>query len=89
MGCPFLHPEFMADISGVSRAHSLQVGDVDLNEVAGCQLLKTRSSPMIAVLCWVFNQKVHPFLIWTILTMLLLVQNITIITEITDSDRVI
>jgi len=35
------------------------------------------------------KKKVHPSLIWTILTTLLLVQNITIITVITDSDRVI
>jgi len=26
-------------------------GDVGLDEVAGCQMLKTRSSPIIAVLC--------------------------------------
>jgi len=35
------------------------------------------------------HHKVHPSLIWRILTMLLLVQHITIITVITDSDRVI
>jgi len=50
MGGHFLHPELTADVSGEARAHSLQVGDVDL-EVAGCQLLKTRSSSIIAVLC--------------------------------------
>jgi len=49
-GC-LLHPELTADLSGETRAHSLQVGDVDLNEVARCQLLKTRSSPIITVLC--------------------------------------
>ena len=52
-----LHPELTADTSGVARAHSVQIGDVDLDEVAGCQLLKTRSSPIIAVLCWVFIKK--------------------------------
>jgi len=51
MGGHLLHPQFTADESGVARAHSLQVGDVDLDEVAGCQLLKNSSSPIIAVLC--------------------------------------
>ena len=51
MGSHLLHPELTADVSGVACAHSLQVGDVDLDEVAGCQLLKTRASPIITVLC--------------------------------------
>jgi len=51
MGGHLLHPELTADVSGAARAHSLQVGDIGLDEVAGCQLLKTRSSPIIAVLC--------------------------------------
>jgi len=51
MGGHLLHPELTADVSGTARAHSLQVGDVDLDEFAACQLLKTRSSPIIAVLC--------------------------------------
>jgi len=51
MGGHLLRPELVADVSGVAHTHSLQVGDVDLDEVAGCQLLKTRSSPIIAVLC--------------------------------------
>jgi len=51
MGGYLLHPELTADVSGVACAHSLQVGDVNLDEVAGCQLLKTRSSPVIVVLC--------------------------------------
>ena len=50
MGGHLLHPELTADASGVARAHSLQE-NVDLDEVAGCQLLKTRSSSIIAVLC--------------------------------------
>ena len=50
-GDHLLHPELMADVSGAARAHSLQFGDVDLDEVVECQLLKTRSSPIIAVLC--------------------------------------
>jgi len=51
-----LHPELTADVSGVAHTHSLQVGDVDLDEFAECQLLKTRSSPIIAVLCWVSSK---------------------------------
>ena len=50
-GGHLLHPELTTDVSGAARAHSLQVRDVDLDEVAGCQLLKTSSSPIIAVLC--------------------------------------
>jgi len=42
MGGHLLHPELTADVSGAARAHSLQVGDVDLDEVAGCQLLKNQ-----------------------------------------------
>ena len=51
MGGHLLHPELTVDVSGAAHAHSLQVGEVDLDEVAGCQMLKTRSSPIIAVLC--------------------------------------
>jgi len=51
MGDHLLHLELTADVSGAAHAHGLQVGDVDLDEVAGCLLLKTRSSPIIAVLC--------------------------------------
>jgi len=51
MGGRLLHPELMADVSAAACAHSLQVGDVNLDEVGGCQLLKTKSSPIIAVLC--------------------------------------
>jgi len=51
MGGHLLYPELTADVSGAARVHSLQAGDVYLDEVAGCQLLKTRSSSIIAVLC--------------------------------------
>jgi len=51
MGGRLLHLELTADASGAARVHSLQVGDVNLDEVAGCKLLKTRSSPIITVLC--------------------------------------
>jgi len=51
IGGHLLHLEITADVSGAARAHSLQVGDVDLDEVAGCWLLKTRYSSIITVLC--------------------------------------
>jgi len=51
MGGHLLHLELTADVPGVAHAHSLQVGDVDFNEVAGCQLFQTKSSPIMAVLC--------------------------------------
>ena len=38
------------DVSGVARVHSLQVEDVDLDEVAGCQLLKP--GPARSPLCF-------------------------------------
>jgi len=50
MGGHLLHPELTAGVSRAARAHSLQIGDVSLDEVAGCQLLKTKSSPIIDVL---------------------------------------
>jgi len=51
MGSHKRRPELMADVSGVALPHSLWVEDVDLDEVAGCQLLKTMSSPITTVLC--------------------------------------
>jgi len=44
-----LHLELVADVSGAARAHSLRVKDVDLDEVVGCQLLK--SGPVPSPLC--------------------------------------
>jgi len=38
-GC-MLHPKLTAGVSGVAHAHSLQPEGVDLEEAAGCQLLK-------------------------------------------------
>ena len=35
MGSRLLRTEITADVSGAACAHSLQVGDVDLDEVAG------------------------------------------------------
>jgi len=45
MGGRLLHPELAADVSGAARAHCLQVEHVDLDEVAGCQLLKPGPVP--------------------------------------------
>jgi len=50
MGGHLLHPELTADVSGCGPCPQ-SAGDVDPDEVAGCQLLKTRSSSIIAVLC--------------------------------------
>ena len=44
-----LHPELTAGVSGVARAHGPQAEDVDQDEVAGCQLLK--SGPVPSSLC--------------------------------------
>jgi len=49
MCCCLLHPELTADISGAVRAHDLQDEDVNLHEVAGCQLLKL--DPVPSSLC--------------------------------------
>jgi len=49
MGGRLLHPELMADVSGAAHAHSLRAEDVNLHEVAGCQLLKP--SPVPSSLC--------------------------------------
>jgi len=51
MGGHLLHLELTADVSGTPHTHSLQVGNVDLDEVAVCQLLKTRSRRITVVLC--------------------------------------
>jgi len=49
MGGCLLHPELMADVSGAARAHSLQVGGVNHDKVAGCQLFKP--GPVPSLLC--------------------------------------
>jgi len=49
IGCCLLHLELAADTSGAAHAHGLQVEDVDLDEVSGCQLLKP--GPVPAPLC--------------------------------------
>jgi len=40
----------MAGVSGVTHTHDLQVENVDLDEVAGCQLLKP--GPVPSPLCF-------------------------------------
>jgi len=49
MGSPMLHPELVADVSGAARSHGVWVEDIDLDEVAGCQLLKP--GPVPSPLC--------------------------------------
>ena len=52
MGSRVLRLELEAGVSGAAHAHGLQVEGVDLDEVAGCQLLiEARSSPITAVFC--------------------------------------
>jgi len=51
MGGRLLNPELAASVSGATHAHSMQVEVVNLDEVAWCQLSKTRSSPITAMLC--------------------------------------
>jgi len=49
-----------------------------------------KPGPVPSSLCSArFHQKVHPSLVWAILTMILLIQHTTIIAVITHSDRVI
>lgn len=38
--CSMLHPELKARVSGAAHVHSLWVEDVDLEKVAGHQLMK-------------------------------------------------
>jgi len=45
-----LRPELVAGVSGAAHAHGLRVEDVDLDEVAGCQLLKP--GPVPSWLCF-------------------------------------
>jgi len=87
MGGRLLHPELTADVSGAAHAHSLQDGNVDLDEVAGCQLLKKQVQSHLRCAVLGFIKKSN--FLWIILTMILLVSHTIIITVITDSDRVI
>jgi len=45
MGSHMLHPELTAGVSGAAHVHSLQAEDIDFDEVAGCQLLKSGPVP--------------------------------------------
>jgi len=50
MGSCMMHPELTAGVFGAACAHGICVGDVDLDEVAECQLLK--SGPVLLLLCF-------------------------------------
>jgi len=50
MGSWMQHPELTAGVSGGACAHGLGVEDVDLDEVVGCQMLKT--GPVPSLLCF-------------------------------------
>ena len=88
MGGHLLHPELTADLSGAARAHSLQEMLI-LMKLLDASCLKPGPVPSSLCSARFSSKKVHPSLIWTILTMLLLVLNITIVTVITDNDRAI
>jgi len=81
-----LYPDLVAAVSGVAHAHSLQVKDVDLDEVAGCQLLKPGPVPSPLHFAW-FHQS--PSLIsLMMLTAIPLMYHVTIVV-MAYSDRVI
>jgi len=42
-----LHLELMVGVSGAACAHGLQAEDIDLDEIAGCQLLKPGPVPSL------------------------------------------
>jgi len=46
MGHHMLRPELATGVSGVAHAHSLRAEGVNLDEVAGCQLLKPGPVPL-------------------------------------------
>jgi len=52
LGCHMLHSEFMAGLSTTAHAHGLQVEEVDLHEVSGCQLLKSGPVPSPLHFAW-------------------------------------
>ena len=65
-GC-VLHLELVAGISGMAQAHDLWVEDVNLNEVAGCQLLKP--GPVLSLLYFAQFHQSSSF-IWVIATVI-------------------
>ena len=69
MGGHTLCPELMAGVPGTAHAHCLCIEDVDLDEAAGCQLLKT--GPVHHRCALIGFIKVHPSLLWVILTNIL------------------
>jgi len=50
-----LHSELAADVSSAAHGHGLQVEDVDLDEVVGCQLLKPGPVPSL-----LYSARFHP-----------------------------
>jgi len=50
-----LHPERAAGIPGAGYAHGLQVQDVNLKEVAGCQLLMPGTIPSPLHFAWFYQ----------------------------------
>jgi len=70
MGGHMLHLELTDGLFGAARAHSLWVEDVDLDEVAGCQLWKP--GPVPSPLCSVWLHQ-SPSFIWVILTTISLI----------------
>ena len=71
MGSCMLCLEPVAGVSGAARAHSLWVEDVDLDEVAGCQLLKP--CPVPSPMCFARFHHRPPLLAWVILTVISLI----------------
>jgi len=71
MGGHLLHSELMADVSGAAHALSMQEMSI-LMKLLGASCWKP--GPVPSSLCSArFHHKVHPSLIWTILTIILLV----------------
>ena len=50
MGGRMLHLELVTGVSGAARAHGLWIENVNVDEVAGCQLLKP--GPVPSLLCF-------------------------------------
>ena len=83
--CCMLHPELAASISVMTHVHGLWDKDVSFEEVVGCQLLKSVLVPS-SLLGFI---KVHPLLIWVILTVIPLIQHIAVVVVMTHNARVI
>ena len=69
LDCCVLPPEPAAGVFGATHAHGLRVEDVDLEEIAGCQFKFHHC-------CTLLSFKVHPSVIWVILTVIPLIWHI-------------